>query len=313
MEVYIHVGYPKNASTTLQTDIFPTFKNALYIGRKYDSGESFGTKELTKAFYDLTMYDSIDCDLESIKKLINTYIDNQTEKYEKLVISSEAFSSNMADRLVMAERLKTLFPNAKIMIVIREQMNALRSMYAFLVLQRGLNVNISYGRPSIASFEKWIIEQENILGRSFITTLKYFEYISMYKKLFGNDSVAVFLFEELVRFPEVFYKKLGKFCGEDLLKNISAMKVPTRNKGLKSHATTYYRLRAMLPNVSLSKYIPKVVVLAWRNFLNKDIYPDKKEYLPPEIERALSDLYRANNKMLVKDININISEYGYLV
>jgi len=313
MKVYIHVGYPKNASTTFQTDIFPSFKNTLYLGRRYDSEKSFGTEDLTKAFYDLTMYDSIDCDLDSIKNTINTYIDSQPKKYEKLVISSEAFANNMVDRLIMAERLKELFPNAKILVIIREQMKALRSMYAFLVLQRGLNINVSYGRPSIASFEKWILEQEAFMGRSFITTLKYFEYISIYRNLFGNESVAVFLFEELVRSPDSFFKKIGEFCDEDLIANIAAVKVPTRNKGLTSRATAYYRIRATLPNVSLSKYIPKVVMAAWQNYLSKDIHSDKKEYLSPELEQKLSDIYIIGNRMLEKDINMDLSEYGYLV
>ncbi len=310
MKIYIHVGYPKNASTTLQMDVFPRIKNTLYLGRRYDQENTFLTQELSKAFYDITMLDSVDCDLKKVKKIIYGYIESECNQYDNIVISSEAFANNMSDRGVMASRLKSIFPDAKIIIVIRNQMDALRSMYSFIVKQRGLNINVSYGRPAISSFEKWILDQEKFIGRSFINTLKYFDFISLYNKLFDKENVNILLFEDLVRNPDFFYTQLAGIFNDDEIKNIHEM-VSVRNKGLTKRATSYYRIRSLFPNVALSSYFPKCITKYWRGYIGGG--EKQKEDLSAEIEERLLNIYRPGNKLLEESLKCNLSDKGYQV
>jgi len=66
-KTYIHIGYPKNASTTLQTDIFPNIKNSFFLGRSYNTEHSFYSQEISDLMYSITMLDSIDCPLDDLK------------------------------------------------------------------------------------------------------------------------------------------------------------------------------------------------------------------------------------------------------
>ena len=311
MQTYIHLGYPKNASTTLQTDVFPNIKNAFYLGRHYGSNYPFKSEKVSKAFYNLTMYDSIDCDLDDISTVIHEYVSQNIGEKDKLIISSESFANNMVDRGLLAERLKLIFPEAKILMLIREQINALRSMYSFLVMQRGKNINIAYGRPSVDSFEKWIVEQELFFGKSFITTLKYYEYISVYAELFGEENITVLLFEELVHSPQTFYRKLNVFFDEDLENHLNCIDTPFRNKGLSKRALSYYRFRGLFPNISLSTYSPIFVNKIWLKFLNSGNQAAAKEYLPEDIESRLVSLYKKGNKSLQENYDVDVKKYGY--
>jgi len=47
--IYIHLGFPKTATTNLQTNLFPKLKKISYLGRKYQSNDS-------KLFQDLCLY-----------------------------------------------------------------------------------------------------------------------------------------------------------------------------------------------------------------------------------------------------------------
>jgi hypothetical protein len=311
MKTYIHIGYPKNASTTLQTDIFPNVENALYVGRAYNSKHTFISKELSDAIYKITMTDSIDFSFERAKDQINKTIDEFIGDNDKVIISSEGFANNFADRGLMAKRLNKLFPDAKILVVIRNQVDALLSMYAFLVCQRGENVNVSYGRPSVASFEKWILEQELFIGRSFITTLKYSEFIAEYQRLFGKENVTVLLFEELVNSPATFFEKIADYLDVDDIKKKTDTSVPKRNPKPTNRRLLYYKFRNRFPNIMLSKYIPSIALKWWRNYLNNGSSKRRFDELPVEMQKRLKLMYREDNRMLQKLLDVNLDKYGY--
>ena len=60
MQIYIHIEYPKNISTTLQTNIFPNINGAYYLGRHYINKSRYESQKLSEALYDLTAQDSIE-------------------------------------------------------------------------------------------------------------------------------------------------------------------------------------------------------------------------------------------------------------
>ena len=226
-----------------------------------------------------------------------------------MIISWEAFSSNVADRGLIAERLNKLFPDANILIVIRNQMDSLRSMYAFLVQQLGKNANLSYGRPSIESYEKWISEQEEFPHRSYFATLKYYEFITEYWRLFGKEKVTVLLFEELVNSPASFFDKIGSFLGAS---NIPSL-VGKRNKGPTQNQVTFYKLKARFPGVRFSRYLPGFVTNFGKKVLLNPSGSRPKEELPPEMQGRLLDLYRDGNRKLQDELQIDLVKYGYVV
>lgn len=313
LKTYIHIGYPKNASTTMQTDIFPNIEGACYIGRLYGSGKKFLTPNVQEAMRLIATSDSVDFSKDNVQKRMKNSIRKMAGENEKLIISWEAFTNNVSDRGLMAERLKCLFPEAKILIVIRNQMDALRSMYSFMVRERGENINISYGRPSVASFEQWIADQEAFLPRSYLLTLRYYELISYYWKLFGKDNTTVLFFEDLVRSPDKFFEQLACYFDVESIGYASKPSEPKRNKSPSGKALSYYRLRGALPNVQLSKFLPKVIAHRWHEFLSNNSGKHAGPELPPVMRERIMGMYREGNRKLQHELQRNLADLGYVV
>ena len=309
MKTYIHIGYPKNASTSLQMDFFPNIQGAYYLGCKYDGGASFVTKEFQDAMSSIAMHDSIDFSYQEVKEKIESTISVIDKKFGKMILSWEAFSNNVADRGVIAERLNNLFPDASILIVIRNQMDSLQSMYKFLVQQLGKNINLSYGRPSIDSYEKWIVEQEDFPYRSYLKTLKYYELIKEYQRLFGKEKVTVVLFEELVSSPNKFFEKIHNFLNET--GNLPSVGIS--NKGPTNKQMTFYRLKAKFPNLSLSRYFPRFLIELGKKILLNPNFDRTKEELSIEVQERLLSLYRDGNKKLQEELKMDMFKYGYII
>lgn len=310
MKTYIHIGYPKNASTTLQMDIFPNIKDVSYLGRIYNSEQPFVSKELSEAVYAISMQDSVEFSYQEVEEKIQRSLRNINIQSDKLAISWEAFSHNVADRKLIAERLNKLFPDASILVIIRNQMDALQSMYAFLVCQMGKNINVSYGRPSIASFEKWISEQEDFLCRSYISTLKYYEFISEYWKLFGKEKVTVLLFEELANSPELFFEKMALFFDTKCI-TPSGPFPPRRNTKPTNKALLYYKLRSHFPHITPSKFLPGMVIKWVRIFFNSGART-RGEKIPLQMQERLMNMYRESNRKLQQELGVDLGKHGYV-
>lgn len=311
-KTYIHIGYPKNASTTLQTDIFPKIDGIKYLGRIYHPTRHHISEELTEAINSISMLDSIAFSEKDIMDKIKRTICGIQLDNDKILISCEAFSANMADRGVIAKRLYKIFPDARILVVIRNQMDILQSMYAFLVEQQGKNMNLSFGQPSVQSFERWIIEQEKFFCRSFISTLKYFEFISVYQDLFGKENVSVLLFEDLVRNPIGFFDKLANYLGVDS-SNFQSSNLPQRKKRSTRRKLFYFKLRYSLPDISFSQKLPSFVVRSWHRFLNNGKVYREKTVLPPQLQGWLNEMFRQSNRKLQKELDTDLSKYGYII
>jgi hypothetical protein len=309
MKTYIHIGYPKNASTTLQTDVFPKIKNALYLGRMYGSKSAYISEDVADVIYSISMLDSIEYNHQVIEKKLWDSIAGANEGQEKLIISSESFANNVADRGLIASRLNMMFPDAKILIVIRNQMDALRSMYAFLVRQLGKNINLSYGRPSVKSFEGWILEQEEYICRSYILTLKYYELISEYRALFGTGNVSVLLFEDLARTPDSFFKQLATFLDIESINS----SIPKRNKGPTRNELFYYKIRGLFPRLAPSKFLPNPVIKFGQSMLAATGNGSVKEALSDVVRDRLMDRYREGNAKLQQELGIDLASYGYCI
>lgn len=311
MKIYIHIGYPKNASTTLQTDIFPNIKGLLYLGRRYQDKQAYQTKELSDALYDVAMKDSIDFSEELNIRRIRLTLDDIGNRFNKVLISSEAFSNNVADRGLIAHRLKVIFPDAKIIIIIRNQVDALKSMYTFLCAQLGKNINLSYGRPSVQSFDQWINEQESFFPRSYINTLKYDQLIFKYKTLFGKENVKTLLYEHLKKSPSQFFSEIEDFVEAKIKFNSDPQFVPSRNKSPTRNALIYYKLRQKFPNIVPSKYFPSFMTKSWHKILFSNNKGSSEYFISNAIEDRILSYYHESNRRLQKDFDINLEKLGY--
>lgn len=123
-ETIIHIGLHKSASTFLQNNVFPILGEVNYI----DRSESW---EVLKPiiFQSHSAFDPIDID--------QNRLDSWYAPGKRVVISEEFLSGNpdlgYINQDSCLENLHQIFPDAKVIIVLREQWSLIRSMYLHMV------------------------------------------------------------------------------------------------------------------------------------------------------------------------------------
>jgi hypothetical protein len=194
----VHVGYHKTASTWLQRRIF--------------SDESLGYLEvrprtiIDQAFI---VCNAFRFDPDDAHAFFADWERDAEAKGATLVISHERLSGQpqmgYIDSRPIADRIAATYPNAKILIVIREQRDMMLSVYKQHIMRFGKNTFDHMWR------ERTIREK-----RRPGPTYDMFEYhlmIGYYQKLFGADRVLVLPFEMLKKDAVGFVGEIQKFAG----------------------------------------------------------------------------------------------------
>ena len=121
------------------------------------------------------------------------------------IISNEGFSgktyhpfANSEERYIKADRLKTLFPNAYILVGTRKPASWHNSLYSQYIKRGG-----------VLKFDEW---QDNI-DPVFFDVYSYVKYL---EKLFGKDKVYVYKFEDLKENHHKFVLGICAFLEADV-------------------------------------------------------------------------------------------------
>jgi hypothetical protein len=176
---FIHVGCHKCGSTFIQDEVLPKLKNICGLTFSNDN-------PLAVDFTALVQCADLYYDAQGVQQSIHSKL----ESYGDICISSEALSGTNTAILGtglqiehIARRLRQVFGETKIWIVIRNQRTCMESLY---------KDDVKYGY--LFNYKQWIKWRLNTYG------LNYFKYsylIRCYQNYFGIDNVMVTLFEEL--------------------------------------------------------------------------------------------------------------------
>lgn len=159
MKMIIHIGVHKTGTTFLQECVFPNIKNILYYYKPRD--------------------------VYSVPAWGNEY---------PILVSDEEFCKSMPDRrskLSELIKLKKHFPDAKIIVGIREYESWMRSTYAQTIKTGWTH-----------TFEQYTAKHENVT----IPPGIYAEYVKRHW-----DDVFVYTFEDLKRMPELIVSDMCAF------------------------------------------------------------------------------------------------------
>jgi hypothetical protein len=206
---FIHIGYPKAASTALQLGYFSHHPELFYLGPSTGGNDSaYVNAEIKNAIeVDLRVvkdfgYDSVRIGkaFKSCHKLF------QASGRERFGLSSEALSFTMhhdIDVTQKAERLLRIFgPDTKIIIVIRNQFALLRSLYRNYVV-------VGY----CGTFQQFVTDAFYNKGRSFIHDFDYYKMHRLYSDLFGKKNVLVLPMEKLKSDQAAFCDAISDHLG----------------------------------------------------------------------------------------------------
>ncbi|MEM6578869.1 MAG: hypothetical protein AAF678_10285 [Pseudomonadota bacterium] len=105
-----------------------------------------------------------------------------------------------ADRHSILLSLKLLGPNAKVLVVVRDQLPLLSSIYTQL---------LAGGNARLPDFQSWVTEQlDNRGGPSVLDALDYAPYLEVVADLFGREHVIAMDFTEIASDTEAALTKL---------------------------------------------------------------------------------------------------------
>lgn len=321
--IYVHAGLPKAASTTLQKHLFEEDEALLNMGvyPTCNVGNDTLVKSLNsiflkdhrvKEFYSrLVNSDELEFDLGSIQvELERLLTDYDPNKNKKVVFSDEKITSTFfshPDVGLKARRISKIFPDAKVILVLREQVDWIASQYRDHPFDpRGLDI----GRP--VSIEKWIDIALWSTEVKLFSMLSYNELIGLYEDLFGEENVCVLLFEELVDNLPHFSNKLSEFLGVDNAKTLQLLKGKRENIGVSAYFNTYRAFKRKYLTFGILGKIYKGNV---KYFVEKLVSGGEKQVIDisPQYVNKLSAIFSEGNSLLNNRRNLGMEKYGYML
>jgi hypothetical protein len=304
MNIYIHIGYPKTGTTWFREKFLSKIENI----KRYDKQEikdnfvipgAFDFNEWeTKKKFDLKEGSDIWISAELLTDKLNT---GGTNGY----LTKE-----------VANRLKIVFPNAIILVFIRNQVDMLASSYNQYVKGGG-----SYGIKKFLFPERYFgarIDNCGILGPKFYLYDKTIDY---YSTLFGKENIHIFLYEEFAENPKKFIELLAvKFnlkISEELIEFSSI------NKGYSRFLLSTRRFCNKFSRIgTLNKYY-LFHIHRW-NLINRRVHdyanqfrifgkkPESKQIIGNKNLGIIRNYYKDSNQILIDKYDLKqIAKYNY--
>lgn len=295
-ETLIHVGYHKTGTTWLKSHFFRNVKNA-----------------------GIVYYDDFNFNLTAGKEFFEIKPEKMACTKDFRIITAHVLSGfingrweNGAYRKLFSEYFKSNFPDAHIILFIRNQLDMIPSFYSSY-LRKGGSLKIDE-----------LFSARNIDGGGFFSFSMYdfAEMISFYQHLFGKDKVHVFLYEDFLEDNASFLYKLSAKFGFDI--NIDQLTYAKSNEKLRKGLVTTVRFlnmfsaRGAQPKKCLFD-LPFMASLMTKERLNKwNSYAvfGKKDYrndiLGKTLKETITSLYKNSNRRLIEEFGLkDVQKYGY--
>jgi hypothetical protein len=233
MNVIIHIGYPKAASTWLQKSVFQSVVN-------------FELCEGSLVADHLLKPGSFSFDPETCRKVFDSAFQRPVLISEERFLGSFNLGwNNGAYVKELTGRLKKVFPQATVIVLIRKQTEIIASAYSQYIRDGGtVSIDKFLYPPDNFTFQ-------NILKFSF-EQLEYHRIIGYLNALFPGK-VRVYLFEEIQEDPDGFIRRLAEDSG--MVINHDKISYEPRNIRYSRFVLTLARyMNIFTRNGSLNKY-----------------------------------------------------------
>lgn len=310
----VHIGYPKCLSKWLQKNLFVPNMGFIKCLNPDLAHELIAAKKPFRL------------DTQEVQGKINFAQARATkmlprEQASRLVpvVTSEALVGNMFcggfDAELLAQRLATCFPQAKILIVIREQRQMIRSLYSTAV---------AWGVPH--TIEDFLTPRgENLSPQFNCEFLMYDSLVAHYQRIFSKDRVAVIPYELFKSDPSAFLKKIMQLY-PSLGNSTKLAQLPisdTVNPGQTIVETGVQRiLNSWLLQTPFNyggwfqdRENWRLLRNTWRAPFDKTGYlvSGLEQRLSKKIEKLTQGRFLASNRQLSQLIDIDLGVFGYEV
>lgn len=303
--LFIHVGYPKTATTTFQKHVFPNHPEIDYLGKFIPSFQYRDTTLSSEIDKLMTCDDARYMGVELLRKQINDYKQQCHKKV--LLISSESFIHVTASDIgLVAQRIKAALGPCKIIVTIREQIDIIKSFYGlhgqfgqylFLCKDQAEKIKIPL------RIGDWLNLSFRNYNKNFLSTLHYGEIIQYYCRLFGKQNVGIFLYEEFCQNKTAYIKKFCDFLNIDHQIVIKLVEGKHELPNLSTRDLLYFSI--------FSRIFPKFKFEPW--VLRRSGAKIRNIHIDPEMEERIRNLYRDGNKTLMSEQALPLDAFNYCV
>ncbi len=305
----LHIGYHRTGSTWIQRVFFP-FHPSLELAFTHE--EVYKNLVRPNSF-DFSPLDAVDSFFKRIEAI--------QEAGKIPVISSEILCGSPftggRESKEIAGRLFEVFPGAKILIVIREQISMITSTYKQFVHGGGTGSLGQFLNPPKNSFSYPWFSRDHFY---------YDRLVSHYNSLFGEQNVHVVCFEELRKNEIEFYDDLLEITGiekltDDLKETLLAVRSrSSMNKSLSDIGVIFKRLANRFVLSPTNPYpllaIPRANRTSWSILHRIDSFlfnRFKSRFISKRITREMGDCFVESNGRLQSIIGKDLGPFGYMV
>jgi len=309
-DVFIHIGLSKCASTYLQKNIFPAIGNYSDIAFSADEDKYYLFRS--------------DMDPNQYLQIVARHIKNPQPESNWLVISCEDYTELLFkgftdvffswksmkrdmyhfSNKVITENIARTYPKARIIVVIREQLDWAVSRYK--MIYRG-------GKTSLPI--------DNLLSEPLEG---YDTMIERYQKRFGKENVLVLPLEMMRLDHDGFIKSITGFIGADTITVAPDSRVNTAPE--LNHAVEYERLKNrwrlnirhaswLTPPVQFILLVTARLLVAFFKPFFLLRYGASKYSVSPSAEtiQRLKPVLASSNRRLEELTGLNLEQYGYFI
>lgn len=293
-QVVIHIGYHKTGTSWLQEEVFPKASNAW---------QPYSYEEISNRFVHTSPY--VFKASEILREIRERAPSGADAKI--LLISSERLSgsphSGGFDQRCIIQRLHKTFPNAKIVIGIREQFSCIESCYKEYVRGGGIASLEQYIRPPRP-------EHFPYFNPDFFN---YYRLVKKYSNIFGNKKIGVFPIELLKLDSKRYLREIMKFS--DLKIDINQVELDPVRVSLTPLGTEIKRIANRFTMRNSLNPFPLFRIRGGHPLLMK-LLTSMNDRKPFKIDygyriRGLLSSCEWENKKLVSLTGIDLFELGY--
>jgi hypothetical protein len=310
--ILVHIGYHKTATKWLRAVLFQD-PSAGY--RWLGKGENHPVNRL------ITVR-PLEFDAAAIRAELQPLIDEALAAELVPVVcfgrlSGHAFSGGY-DSKEIADRLKLVLPQGRILIVVREQRSMIVSTYKQYVKAGGS------ARPG------HFLDPPNRDWRVPTFDFGHFEYhhlVGYYRSLYGPDAVLVLPYEQLIEDGPSFVGRIADFAGrpvpDEILGRMSFARVHGARPALALSATRPLN-RFVPPNTvnpaplleskaifNIARRLQKVD--PDRSWATRALATHSEKHLTSTVHELVGDRYAASNRLLQEMVGIDLAALGWML
>ncbi|MBD3676062.1 MAG: lysophospholipid acyltransferase family protein [Planctomycetaceae bacterium] len=216
-DLYLHVGMPKTATSLLQKFLFTEHPQVEYLGKFiHGTNEKFPLKSIDSLMKRALGGEAV-CSEADFEQLLEH---SQAAKLQgkSLILSEELLSvGSLSQQHQAADLFKQYFPDCRIVVVLREPLEYLESLYfqrlkGFNLKHRSYHeLKDSFGEPPrYFSINEWLDERWQHPEEPIREHLRYADLLEMYASIFGLDKLHVLHFSQLKSDSESFLIELSR-------------------------------------------------------------------------------------------------------